>query len=269
MAIRLRDRRHDDAAPGKRRLTLSGTALKWTGFLLTCISTLGISILQKGLLKSDTYASVEEFTAAIADPANGLSALTSAMLSCAMIASMALPLYVKLVYEGWKRMEDRKPLFIRLALCALISEVPYDLAMRAKVLDFDVQNPVFGLLICAVMLEVLRIPKPRSRLLSGSLQILVILGALAWALLLQVYLGIQMVLLVTLFYFLEGNRNLSTLGGVLLTWTQFPAPLGMLFAHWYEADETKDGKYPDLFYILYPAQLLVLGSIGLLVGRMA
>lgn len=270
MPVRLRDRQSQPwLQPGRRFITMSSTALKWTGFLLTCLGSLGIAVIQRGLLKMDAYTTTDEMLAVIADPANGLMGLVSGSATCALIFSMALPLYAKLIYEGWKRIEDRKLFFLRLLLCALVSEIPYDLVMSGEVLDAGLQNPVWGLLICAAMLEVLRIPKPRSKAASALLQVVILIGALAWALLLQVYLGTAMVILVALFYFLEGNRGLSTLSGVIFTMPQFPAPFGMLFTYWYEPDEEKDQKFPNLFYILYPAQLLVFGVTGLLLERFA
>lgn len=268
MAIRLRDRQvHPWMQPGGKMITMSSTALKWTGLLLTCISSLGVAVFQRGLLKMDTYSTLNDLAEAMSNPDSGVMSLASTAVTCSLISAMALPLYAKLVYEAWKRAEDRRPLLRRLALCALVSEIPYDLAMNGRALVFDVQNPVWGLLLCAAMLEVLQLPKSRSRVVSALTQILIVAGALAWALLLRIYLGTSLVLLVALFHFLEGNRGLSTLGGVIFTMPQFPAPFGMLFVHWYEPNEEKDAKYPRLFYLLYPAQLLVFGIAGLILRR--
>lgn len=273
MPIRLRDQQHGPKAKSdKKPISISSPAMKWSGFLLTCVCTVGISVFQRGLLKMDAYATLDDFSAAISDPANGLMGLASTAATCSLIAAMALPLYAKLVYEEWKRITeraDKKDFFLRLFLCALISEIPYDLAMSAKVLELDLQNPVWGLLLCAVMLEVLHIPKPRSQAASAVLQAIVVIGALAWALLGRIHLGTSLVLLATLFYFLEGNRYLAALGGVLFTIPQFPAPFGMLFVWWFEPDEEKDSRFPNLFYLLYPAQLLVFGGIGLLLAKLA
>jgi len=262
MAIRLRDRQ-----PGGRYLTFSTTAMKWTGLLLTCLSSIGVAVLQRGLLKVDT-TSVEDLSAAMADPASSAVSLVSGAVTCSLLSVMALPLYAKLIYEGWKRMENKNRFFLRLALCALVSEIPYDLAMYGTLLAFEVQNPVWGLLLCAAMLEILRLPSPRSRVASAARQVLIVAAALAWVVLLRVYMGPLLVLLTALFYFLEGNKTLSTLGGVALTVTQFPAPFGMLFVYFHEPGDGKGEKNPDLFYLLYPAQLLVFGVAGLILQGM-
>ena len=268
MAIRLRDRQtHPWMQPGGRFITMSSVAMKWTGLVLTCLSSLGVAVFQRGLLKMDSYSTLEDLAEALADPANGTMNLASMAVTCSLISAMAIPLYAKLVYEGWKRIQNKRLLFLPLALCALASEIPYDFAMNGKFLELSVQNPAWGLLLCAAMLEVLKLPKPRSKFASLLIQVLIVAGALAWAVLLRVYVGTVLVLLVALFYFLEGNRTLSTLGGALLTMYQFPAPFGMLFAHWYEPDEEKDSGYPRLFYILYPVQLLAFGVLGMILSR--
>ncbi len=270
MPARLRDRQSQPwLQPGGRFIKMSSTALKWTGFLLTCLGSLGTAVIQRGFLKIDSYATADEMLSAVSDPASGLMGLASGAATCVMIFSMALPLYAKLLYEGWKRMEERKPFFLRLLLCALASEIPYDLVMSGKPFDIDLQNPAWGLLLCAAMLEVLRIPKPRSKIASALLHVVILIGALAWPLLLRIYMGTAMVILTALFYFLEDNRVLSTLGGAIFTMPQFPAPFGMLFAYWYEPDGEKDKRFPNLFYILYPAQLVVFGAAGLLLKQFA
>ena len=263
MADRLRDQR-PRMGPGGSFVMVSGTVMKWTGLVLTCLSSLGVAVFQRGLLKMDAYATLEDLSQALADPGNGTMRLASAAVMCSLLAAMAVPLYAKLVYEGWKRGGNKRRLFLSLALCALASEVPYDFAMNGELMDWSVQNPAWGLLLCAAMLEVLSLPKSRSKAGVVLIRVLITAGALAWAVLLRVYVGATLVLLAALFYFLEGRRGLSTLGGVVLTVPQFPAPFGMLFVHWYEPDAEEDGRYPNLFYILYPAQLLAFGAAGML-----
>lgn len=263
MAMRLRDRR-PRMGLGGNFITVSGTAMKWTGLALTCLSSLGVAVFQRGLLKMDAYATLEDLAQALADPGSGAMGQASGAVLCSLLSAIAIPLYAKLVYERWKHGGDKRQFFLRLGLCALAAEIPYDFAMNGKLLDLSVQNPAWGLLLCAAMLEVLSLPKSRGKTGAALLRALIVAGALAWAVLLRVYVGVTLVLLAALFYFLEGHRGLSALCGVLLTAPQFPAPFGMLPVHWYEPDEKEDGRYPALFYILYPAQLLVFGAAGML-----
>ena len=89
MAIRLRDRQvHPWMQPGGRFITLSSVALKWTGLLLTCLSSLGVAVLQRGLLKMDSYSTLEDLAAALADPSNGTMNVASMAVSCSLISAM-------------------------------------------------------------------------------------------------------------------------------------------------------------------------------------
>ena len=92
---------------------------------------------------------------------------------------------------------------------------------------------------------------------------LIICAALIWALLLRVQMGTVMVLLAALFYFSEKKPVVTMMGGVLLTLVQFPAPIGMLFVHWYDGEKPMgSGK---LLAVLYPVQLLVFGVLERLI----
>lgn len=54
------------------------------------------------------------------------------------------------------------------------------------------------------------------------------------------------------------------LGGSLITLLHFPAPLGMVFVHWYDGEREEEPGW--LFYALYPLQLLVFGAAGMLLA---
>ena len=94
MALRLRDRESQPwMKPGGRFITMSSTAMKWTGLLLTCLSSLGVAVFQRGLLKMDRYATLEDLSEALADPSSGAMRLASMAVVCSLVAAMALPLY--------------------------------------------------------------------------------------------------------------------------------------------------------------------------------
>ena len=65
-----------------------------------------------------------------------------------MIGRIAFPIYVFLLVEGFVHTKDIKKYIIRIALFALISEVPFDLAFYNTVFDIYHQNFMWELLIC-------------------------------------------------------------------------------------------------------------------------
>lgn len=247
----------------RRMLELSGSALKWIGLVLTCMGTFSAAVLQRGVLRLDSYTN-ETLYAAL-EPGSEMFGTVSAAVVCTLLSAMALPVYSKLVYEGWKHTSNAKQYLLRLALCALVSEIPYDLAYRGTWFDPTTQNPVWGLLLAALMLEIIKRYGCRPGLTGVALKALFIMAAAVWAVLGQSQLGVMFVLLTALQYCFEGSMVATMLGGIALTLLQFPAPFGLLTVYWYNG---RPGRAPRrLFYVLYPAQLLVFALLGWLAAR--
>lgn len=247
--------------PGVKRIQLSGTALQWIGFVLLCLSSLSIAVLQRGVLGLGAGASLEELAQAMKPGGDAMGWATGAVL-CSLAATLALPVYAKLLCEGHAHAQSRRRYLLRLALCALASEIPYDFATNGRLLDGSAQNPAWALLLSALVLEMFQMWKFPSRGGRIAFRVLVSAAALAWALLLRIHMGVLLVLLVLLFYFAAGREWVCMAGGLVLTMIQFPAPFGLLLVHWY--DGKPDGRW--LFCALYPAQLLVFGLAGMLLA---
>lgn len=251
--------RRIDVTKRRRRLfELSGAALKWIGLFLTCLGTFGVAVLQRGLLKLDGYTNESLYQAL--QPGSELFGTVSAAVVCTTVSAMALPIFAKLLYEGWKHTSDVKKYLLRLAGCALVSEIPYDLAYRGSWFDPAAQNPLWGMLLAVIMLELMRRYAARPGILGVLLKAAFITAAAVWAVLIQSQLGIMFVLLAALYCCFDGNMVCIMLAGIALTLLQFPAPFGLLPVYWYSG---KRGKAPArLFYWFYPAQLLFFALLG-------
>lgn len=232
--------------PGVQMVRLSLTALQWIGFVLVCLRSISVSVIQRGILKMNF---------------DGAMGWVTCGVFCSLAATLSIPIFAKVAYESWKHTQNAASYFGGLALCALVSEIPYDLTMSGKLFDWSTQNPVWGLLLGAVALELLRPWRPRSMAGNILFKALVTFAALAWTLLLRVYAGPLLVLLLALFCFAEKRKSISLLGGILLTLPQFPAPVGMAFVNWYDAE--KGGDTEKQFCLLYPLQLAVFGLLGI------
>ncbi len=242
-----------------REVRCSGDFLKWMGFVCVCMGTASTAIFQNGILAQSGEALYD-----LLEPGKGMMGVASCAVALMLLSALAIPLYAKLLYEGWKHTSSVKNYFLRLGGIALLSEFAYDWAMRGKWLDMSVQNPVWSLLLALVMLEIFqRYGEGRSLgriLLKGA----VLLAACLWAVLIQSYMGVLTILLVALFYFLRDHKKAMLWSGLALSLMQFPAPFGMLFVYWYDG---KRGRAPrNLFYLLYPMQLVVFGILGRLIG---
>ena len=238
--------------PGVKTFRLSGEALQWIGFVLACLSSFSVAILQRGVLGLDREGAMAAASEAMKPGGTAMGWATGAVF-CSLLSTLAIPIFAKLTYEGWKRAAAPGKYLAGLAACAVISEVPYDFAMNGKLLDWNAQNPVWGLLLTAVTLEITRRWKMRSAAGNVAFRAIIVCAALIWAL-----------LLAALFCFAEKKPVITIAGGVLLTLVQFPAPVGMVFVHWYDSEKQMgSGK---LLAILYPIQLLAFGLLAVVVG---
>ena len=241
------------------RIGISELNLHWIGILLLCLGTLSTAAVQRGMLRIDGSLSTEEMERLLA---SGAAPWAVQAMLFSMAASLALPLYAKLLVEAVIRTEERRKLLLELGACALASEVPYDWAMRGELVDTSLQGPAWGLLLGGIMLLFLRGRKSSAPGMDLAAKAMAVLAAAAWAMLLRVRLGVPLVLLCALFYFAREAKKewVALAGGAVLTVFYFPAPLGLLLAHWYDGRKARARYW--VFCALYAAQLVVFGVIG-------
>ena len=91
------------------------------------------------------------------------------------VGRLAFPIFAFQIAEGWYRTRDRKKYTLRLLICAVVSEVPFDLAFSGQPIDPGYQNVLWTFCIAAAALwamEVLRrrlhIPLPLVALCAGA-----------------------------------------------------------------------------------------------------
>lgn len=91
------------------------------------------------------------------------------------VGRLAFPIFAFQVVEGWYRTHDRRRYFLRLALCGLLSEIPFDLAIGGQLIDPGYQNVLWTFCIAAAALWAadalqrrLQIPLPLAALCAGA-----------------------------------------------------------------------------------------------------
>ena len=82
-----------------------------------------------------------------------------------------------------------------MAVSALVSEIPYDLAICGKVWDFSSQNAMITMCICLIMLKCLDLFKETSGFTGGMLKVLILIAAIVWVSIFRAEYGLCIVLL--------------------------------------------------------------------------
>lgn len=181
-----------------------------------------------------------------------------------MVGRIAFPLFCFLLVEGFFHTRSRRRYLGRLLSFALLSEIPFDLAVANRVLEFGYQNVFFELAACLLVLMGLeRAQWAREETGRMSLQLAAAAGGCLLVLLLRADYGAVGIAFVVLYYYARGNRRLQVLGaGILgflesLSVTYGAGVLAAVPIFFYNG---RKGRAPGhcLLYWFYPLHLLVL-----------
>ncbi len=185
-----------------------------------------------------------------------------------VIGRMAFPIFCFLLVEGFQRTSNVYRYGRRLLVFALVSEVAFDLALNGVLLESGYQNVMFTLMIgLLVMLVCSRLENRKwNRLVTIGAEAVVLFLGMTLAESLRTDYGGYGILCIAVLYFFRSERRIQLLAGtvafvageILLrgSTSEFLAPLGFIAVACYDGRRGYRCKY--LFYVFYPAHLLVL-----------
>ncbi len=225
---------------------LSAAALKWIALVTMTVDHFGASRLFEVLA----------FGAGMAwEPANRI------YMTLRLIGRLAFPIYCFLLTEGFRHTRSRKRYALRLGAFALLSEIPFDLAVTGLWWDTAYQNVFFTLFfgLLALMLAQPRYEKGERR----AAFFIVLAFALAAELLKTDY-GFFGVALIAVFHFLREREVEKYLaGGALLAGLgtlELAAVFSFVPIHFYDGRKGRTGPVLKwAFYLWYPVHLLAFG----------
>ncbi len=184
------------------------------------------------------------------------------------IGRLAFPIFCFFLVEGFEHTRDRKKYALRLFLFALISEIPFDLAFSARVLEFEYQNVFFTLLIGLLTLLAFHAVEERKDwhpLIRTILLALVVAAGMGLALWMKTDYDAKGVMCILLLYVFRKKRSIQILAGCLFfSWWELPALASFFLLALYNGTRGLRMKY--FFYLFYPVHLLILYAVCLLMG---
>lgn len=185
------------------------------------------------------------------------------------IGRTAFPIYCYLLVEGLFYTRNKWKYTLRLTVFAAISEVPFDLALKSKVLEFGYQNVFFTLALSLFMLIVVQKVEERDLpvITTELLRLAVVAAFMAAAYFLRTDYSYKGVICVYLLYLYRDHRKLQLVIGYLafvLTLGEFAALPAFVLLYFYHGKKGVSCKY--LFYAFYPLHLLILYGICVFMG---
>lgn len=220
---------------------LSGATLKWIAMVTMIIDHLGAAILLP-LLNS---GQLETFHYSLA---------YTAYTCFRLIGRVAFPIFCFLLIEGFHHTSNKQKYAMRLGTFALISEIPFNLAISQQYFDYTHQNVFFTLLLG--LLAVWLASKEHNRWLA----ILPIIVMAVVAEFIQADYGMFGVLLIGTLYLSRSNRLIQSLAGAFLVLWEVTAPIAFVMTYAYNGLR---GRYnASWLYWIYPIHLLIFGLIA-------
>ena len=237
---------------------ITADGLKMFACIAMCIRTIGIVVIEKGMIHLDNYTQ-ESLNQAMAQDSR-LMTLAGLGSVFQLVGGLALPIFAYLLVEGIRNTSSYKKYLLAMLITAFISEIPYDLAMSGKILDASAQNGMFTMCICLILLKCLEMTESIKGVTGGFARLLEILAAILWTKILRSEYGLCMILLTAVFYLFYTKNVIKTILGGLISLMYVTGPLAF-YGLWCYNGERKNRVNKYVYYAVYPVSLLVLAGV--------
>lgn len=242
---------------------MNRNTLRLWGLILMALGLLSRGILQTRVLGIGS-GSTEQLMQTL-ELSGGMTAAATA-LALEAVESCAVPIFAVLLIDGFNRTKRFRNYFLRVLAVAVVSEIPYNIAVSAALWDPSSRNPVFALVLSMIALYLYQYYQglePMKLLIKTA----VFAAAVLWSVMLRVKFGVTMLVVVTVLWGFRGRKTLRNFLGAaaaICCCVGNPlymfSPFGFLLAHFYNGEE--GASVPKLQYALYPLLLVLVGAVG-------
>lgn len=258
MSERLSIRREEPNGIDRSKLRLWGLVI------------IALGVLSRGILQNRVLGVNGSSSQQLLEVLNMSGGMTAAAVALALQAleSCAVPIFAVLLVDGFQRTGNLRNYLLRVAIVAVVSQLPYNLALRGSFLASQGLNPVFGSLLTLVMLYLYDY-YGGTGLKNLLIKALVTGAAFLWAVLFRVEYGVSLLVMAMVLWAFRERPTLRLLlaaAAAMVCSVGNPlfmfAPFGFLLTHFYNGEEGKTN--PIMTYALYPLLLLLVGAAGFL-----
>ncbi len=246
---------------------LSGSGLRIWGMLFLIIGIVGRSILQKRFLGVGEVSS-EQLLEAMQNSQYTMIFATLALLLQA-VETCAVPIFTFLLVKGFQHTSDIKMYFLRVAGVAVLSEIPYNLAMEGNLWDTSSRNPVFGMALGLILLYFYNRYKGKS-VQNMLIKVVITAAAILWASILEIEFGVCLIIIIAVLWIFRDKNMVQNFAGAITTALCsaispffLASPMGFLVVHFYNEERGEGNRLVS--YLFYPVILLVVGLAAQLI----
>lgn len=246
---------------------LSANALRMWGYVMLAAGVGGRSIIQNQIFGLGTITSQELLTMMEQEPSAMYLAAIALVLQA--VEACAVCIFAFLLTEGFIHTGNLQKYVLRVAGVAVLSEIPYNIAVCGKWFDLTTRNPVVGLLIGMAMLWFFR-KYEGFKPLNVIYKIVAFIGAVLWTVMLGVESGICLIPIVAALWAFRNKPQMRSFAGAtaavlcsMISPFYMVTPMVFMLIHFYNGEEGETNKLFN--YLFYPVCLIVFAVIGAVV----
>lgn len=237
---------------------ITADGLKLFAWAALLIHSIGVSVVEKGLIHLDQYTQESLSRAMAEDSALMFWGGVGSVMQ--LLGGLSVPIFAFLLVEGFRNTSNYRKYLLAVILTALVSEVPYDLAVSQSFWNGASQNALVSTAISLIMLYSLKMSGRLHAAAGMMMKAASVVAAVIWVSLFRAEFGLCMVLLTAVFYLLYDKNVWKTVLGILISLLYVTGPLSFYGIFCYNGRRTdRIPKY--VYYMCYPLHLLVLGLI--------
>lgn len=236
---------------------ITTNTLKIAGTILLTLYFFSTAVIQNGILHVPSYTP-QQLNDLLGGDAQAM--LWASIASLAEIIGMiAISIYAYLLVQGVEHTSNMEKYALSVLAFALISEVPYDLAVLGRPWDWSTQNTLWGVFIALITLWLMKRAEGQG-MKTYVFSVLAAVGGCLWAVLLRVQFGWGFVLIASVLFLLRGRRTVSLIAGVGVSLVYMTASMGFILISLCNGERaaggSRLGKYA--YYAYYPLILALM-----------
>lgn len=244
---------------------ITQNGLRLWGFVFLTLGVFSQCIIQNGWIGANSITNEELFAAM--EQNSSLMYIVPLSLVGQAFGTCAVPIFSLMLVEGFMHTSDLKNYFLRVLGLAVLSEIPYNLAMEGKWFALESRNPVFGLILAMVVLYMFQKYSGKGWK-NFAIKAVMLVAAIVWAAMLHVEWGEGTVLITAALWACRNKTTFRTIVGIstaalctLFSMYYIAAPMGFLAIHAYNGQRGDQNRAVN--YLAYPVILLAMGLSGL------